>query len=68
MTLHLTVALRWRHPRRWQALHDVTLRFGGLATLLINPLFLAPTFSAWLRNLARVAEAEGNHRPAPGSP
>jgi hypothetical protein len=41
---------------------------GGLATLLVNPLFLAPTFSAWLRNLARVAEAEENYRAAPGSP
>jgi hypothetical protein len=24
---------------------------GGLATLLVNPLFLAPTFGQWLRNL-----------------
>jgi len=29
---------------------------GGAATLLVNPLFLAPTFSGWLRNLARAAE------------
>jgi hypothetical protein len=29
---------------------------GGAATLLVNPLFLAPTFSRWLRNLARAAE------------
>jgi hypothetical protein len=29
---------------------------GGAATLLVNPLFLAPTFSSWLRNLARTAE------------
>ena len=31
---------------------------GGAATLLVNPLFLAPTFSRWLRNLARAAEQE----------
>ena len=29
---------------------------GGMATLLVNPLFLAPTFAGWLRNLARAAE------------
>jgi len=29
---------------------------GGAATLLVNPLILAPTFSGWLRNLARAAE------------
>jgi hypothetical protein len=29
---------------------------GGAATLLVNPLFLAPAFTAWLRNLARAAE------------
>lgn len=29
---------------------------GGAATLLVGPLFLAPTFAAWLRNLARAAE------------
>ena len=29
---------------------------GGAATLLVNPLFLEPTFSGWLRNLARTAE------------
>jgi hypothetical protein len=42
---------------------------GGAATLLFNPLFLAPTFSAWLRNLARAAEAEGGRQPgtSPGS-
>jgi hypothetical protein len=31
---------------------------GGAATLLVNPLFLAPTFSHWLRNLAQAAERE----------
>jgi hypothetical protein len=31
---------------------------GGLGTLLVNPLFLAPAFSGWLRNLARAAEEE----------
>jgi hypothetical protein len=38
---------------------------GGLATLLVNPLFLAPAFSAWLRNLARAADPSP-HRSAPG--
>lgn len=28
---------------------------GGAATVLVNPLFLAPTFSGWLRNLALAA-------------
>jgi hypothetical protein len=41
---------------------------GGVATLLVNPLFLAPTFRAWLRNLGRAAEAESGQRGAsPGS-
>jgi hypothetical protein len=31
---------------------------GGLATLLVNPLFLTPTFAGWLRNLTSAAEAE----------
>ena len=41
---------------------------GGAATLLVNPLFLAPVFSGWLRNLVRAADAEG-HQPgaSPGS-
>jgi hypothetical protein len=30
---------------------------GGLGTLLVNPLFLAPTFEGWLRNMARQAES-----------
>jgi hypothetical protein len=30
---------------------------GGAATLLVNPLYLRPTFAGWLRNLARAAEA-----------
>lgn len=32
---------------------------GGAGSLLVNPLFLGPTFSGWLGNLARAAEAGG---------
>ncbi len=37
---------------------------GGVATLLVNPLFLAPTFAGWLKRLARTAagECEGDER------
>jgi hypothetical protein len=31
---------------------------GGAATLLVNPCFLTPTFTGWLHNLARAAEAD----------
>jgi hypothetical protein len=37
---------------------------GGAATLLVNPLFLGPTFAGWLRNLARAVEAESGQRGA----
>jgi hypothetical protein len=33
---------------------------GGLGTLLVNPLFLAPAFRGWLENLARAAERDAD--------
>jgi hypothetical protein len=36
----------------WAETRSAVPLLGGLGTLLVNPLFLAPTFGGWLRNLA----------------
>ena len=39
----------------WTETRSALPLMGGLGTVLVNPLFLAPTFGGWLRNLARRA-------------
>jgi hypothetical protein len=40
----------------WAETRSAVPLLGGAATLLVNPLFLAPTLTQWLRNLARAAD------------
>jgi hypothetical protein len=40
----------------WAETRSALPLLGGLGTLLVNPLFLAPTFEGWLQNIARRAE------------
>jgi hypothetical protein len=47
------------HLELWAETRSALPVLGGLGTLLVNPLFLAPTFEGWLWNLVQRAEADG---------